>query len=233
MVNMGIYSLSYRNLRRNWWRNTSTVLRIAFGVIVLLILVSSGIGITTVLGQHQGANGNNISNQTNSGMGINNIINTLNDYVNSLLGADLSNSQLITGIRSILRNIISFLDLMASIVFLVGIFGITHAMDLNLLERKREIGLLKSLGFNEFQIMLSLFLEAGLLGFIGAIIGTILVIIGITILSSIIKISLFSIVMPLWLPFFAVFITTILSALIAAFSIWYHVKKDPVEALRI
>jgi putative ABC transport system permease protein len=230
---MGIYSLSYKNLRRNWWRNTSTVLRIAFGVIVLLILVSSGIGITTVLGQHQGANGN-MSNTTNtSNMEINSILTTLNDYVNSLLGSNLSNSQLVSGIRSILRNIILFVDLIASIVFLVGIFGITYAMDLNLLERKREIGLLKSLGFTELQIILSLLLEAGLLGCIGALIGTVLVVIGITLLSSVVKIALFSIVMPLWLPFFAIFITTMLSALIAAFTVWYNVKKDPVEALRI
>jgi putative ABC transport system permease protein len=229
---MGIYSLSYKNLRRNWWRNTSTVLRIAFGVFVLLILVSSGIGITTVLGQTQGANGNTSEKDSNKNM-INNVITSLNEYINSVLGSNLSNSQLVSGIRSILRNVISFLDLMASIVFLVGIFGITYAMDLNLLERKREIGLLKSLGFTEFQIMLSHFLEAGLLGFIAAVIGTALVIIGITILSNVIKISLFSIVMPLWLPFFAIFITTMLSALIASFSIWYHVTQDPVEALRI
>lgn len=231
---MTIYSLSYKNLRRNWWRNASTVLRIALGVIVLLILISSGIGITTVLGQTTGVSGNETSNLTNSGnMGINTFITTINDYINSILGSNTSNSQLINGIRSILGNIISFLDLMASIVFLVGIFGITYAMDLNLLERKREIGLLKSLGFTELQIMFSLLLEAGLLGFIGAIIGTVLVLIGITILSSVIKISLFSIVMPIWLPFFAIFITTILSALIAAFSIWYNVKKDTLEALRI
>ncbi|MBI5680041.1 MAG: FtsX-like permease family protein [Methanobacterium sp.] len=231
---MAIYSLSYKNLRRNWWRNTSTVLRIAFGVIVLLILISSGIGITTVLGQTTGSSGNETSNLTDSGnMGFNNFINSLNDYVNSLLGSNTSNSQLIKGVRSILGSIISFLDIIASIVFLVGIFGITYAMDLNLLERRREIGLLKSLGFTELQIMFSLLLEAGLLGFIGAMIGTVLVVIGITILSSVINIALFSIVMPVWLPFWAIFITTILSALIAAFSIWYYVKKDPVEALRI
>lgn len=230
---MGIYSLSYKNLRRNWWRNASTVLRITFGVIILLILISSGIGIDTILGQTQGANGN-ISNQINSNdTMINNALNALNNFVNSILGSNLSNSQLVSGIRNILRNVISFLDLMASIVFLVGIFGITYAMDLNLLERKREIGLLKSLGFTEFQIMLSFFLEAGLLGFIGAVIGTVLVIIGINILSNVIKISLFSIVMPLWLPFFAIFITTLFSALIASFSIWYNVNQDPVGALRI
>ncbi|MGF7118330.1 ABC transporter permease [Methanobacterium oryzae] len=229
---MSIYSLSYKNLRRNWWRNTSTVLRIAFGVIVLLILISSGIGISTFLGENQTAAGTSISN-ANVNTGASNALNAINDYVNLILGAELSNSQIIKGIRSILRNIISFIDLMASIVFLVGIFGITYAMDLNLLERKREIGLLKSLGFTEQQIMLSLLLEASLLGFIGALIGTILVVLGITVLSNIIKIGLLSIVMPLWLPFGAIFITSVLSALIAAFSVWYNTKQDPVEALRI
>lgn len=229
---MGIYSLSYKNLRRNWWRNTSTVLRIAFGVIVLLILVSSGIGINTFLGENQTAGGTPISNE-NANTGASNALNAINNYVNSILGAELSNSQIINGIRSILRNIISFIDLMASIVFLVGIFGITYAMDLNLLERKREIGLLKSLGFTELQIMLSLLLEASLLGFIGAVIGTVLVIIGITVLSNVINIGLLSIVMPLWLPFGTILITSVLSAAIAVFSVWYNTKQDPVEALRI
>lgn len=230
---MSIYSLSYKNLRRNWWRNTSTILRIAFGVIVLLILVSSGIGINTFLGENQTAAGTSISNTNSSNEGVNNAINTLNNYVNSILGSELSNSQIIKGIRSILKNIISFIDLMASIVFLVGIFGITYTMDLNLIERKREIGLLKSLGFSELQIMLSLFLEAGILGFIGAVIGTILVVIGIAILSNLIQIELLSSVMPLWLPFGAIFITAALSAVITAFSVWYNTKQDPVEALRI
>lgn len=229
---MSIYSLSYKNLRRNWWRNTSTVLRIAFGVIVLLILISSGIGINTFLGENQTAGGTSISN-ANVNTGASNALNAINDYVNSILGAELSNSQIVNGIRNILKNIISFIDLMASIVFLVGIFGITYAMDLNLLERKREIGLLKSLGFTERQILLSLLLEASLLGFIGAVIGTILVIMGITVLSNILQIGLLSIVMPLWLPFGAIFITSVLSALIAAFSAWYNTKQDPVEALRI
>ncbi|MGO9387433.1 MAG: ABC transporter permease [Methanobacterium sp.] len=230
---MGIYNLSYKNLRRNWLRNTLTSLRIAFGVVVFLILVSSGIGISTVLGQNQGLSGNISAQTNNKSMVVNNIINTLNEYVNSILGTELSNSQLLTGIKGILRNIVSVLDILASIGFLVGIFGINYAMNLNLLERKREIGLFKALGFTELQIMLSFIFEAGLLGFIGAVIGAVLAILGITVLSSFIKIQLFSIVMPVWLPFTAIFITTILSALIATYSIYYYVKEDAVEALRL
>jgi putative ABC transport system permease protein len=106
-------------MRRNWWRNTSTILRIAFGVIVLLILIGSGIGISTFLGENQTAAGTSISNANASNIGVNTAISALNDYINSILGIELSNSQIISGIRSILRNIISFIDIIASMVFLV------------------------------------------------------------------------------------------------------------------
>ena len=42
-------------------------------------------------------------------------------------------------------------------------------MGFNLNERKREIGILKTLGFSERQLLLSMSLEAGLLGFLGAL----------------------------------------------------------------
>ena len=230
---MDIYSLSYKNLRRNWLRNASTVLRIAFGVIIFLILVSSGLGINTFLGQNQGATESSILNQSNGSNGsVSNLLNTLNEYINSKLGINLSNSQLLGFIETILRNIIHFFDLMASIVFLIGIFGITNTMTVNLLERKREIGLLKSLGFTERQIILSHLLEAGLLGFIGALIGIVVGIFGIAILSSVIKVIQLSILIPWWLPIAAVLLTTSLSMLLAAYIVFYYTKQDAVEALR-
>ena len=230
---MDIYSLSYKNLRRNWFRNASTVLRIAFGVIIFLILVSSGLGINTFLGQNQGAAESSILNQSNGSNGsVSNLLNTLNEYINSKLGINLSNSQLLGFIETILRNIIHFFDLMASIVFLIGIFGITNTMTVNLLERKREIGLLKSLGFTERQIILSHLLEAGLLGFIGALIGIVVGIFGIAILSSVIKVIQLSILIPWWLPIAAVLLTTSLSMLLAAYIVFYYTKQDVVEALR-
>jgi putative ABC transport system permease protein len=228
---MDIYSLSYKNLRRNWFRNASTVLRIAFGVIIFLILVSSGLGINTFLGQNQGVAESSILNQSSSSNG-NTILNTLNDFINSKLGINLSDSQLLSLIETILGNIIHFFDLMASIVFLIGIFGITNTMTVNLLERKREIGLLKSLGFTERQIILSHLLEAGLLGFIGALIGIVVGIFGIAILSSVIKVIQLSILIPWWLPIAAVLLTTSLSILLAAYIVFYYTKQDAVEALR-
>lgn len=230
-MNTGLYSTSYKNLRRNWFRNASTILRIAFGVIVFLILVSSGLGINTFLGQNQAAAESSILNQS-SGSNGSIILNTINDFINSKLGINLSNSQFIGLIKAILGNIIHFFDLMASIVFLIGIFGITNAMTVNLIERKREIGLLKSLGFTEKQIILSHLLEAGLLGFIGALIGIAVGIFGIVILSSVIKVIQLSILIPWWLPITAVLLTTSLSMALAAYIVFYYTKRDVVEALR-
>lgn len=230
---MSIYNLSYKNLRRNWWRNINAVLRIAFGVIVFLILVGSGIGITTVLGTEQGDNAIVSEDANNRSQVLNNTLININHTINSFLGPEISNSPVANGIRTILRNMISLIDVLASIIFLIGVFGINYAMDMNLVERSREIGLLKSLGFTEHQIMLGLVLEAGLLGLIGAVIGAILVILGVIILSGLIKIELFSIAMPLWLPLTAISLTTLFSALLPLYSIWFYVKKDPVEALRI
>lgn len=231
-MNTGIYSISYKNLRRNWFRNASTVLRIAFGVLIFVVLVSSGLGISTFLGQNQIAAESSILNQSGGNGSTTNILNNINDFLNSKLGINLSNSQFLGLIETILKNIINFFDLMASIVFLIGIFGITNAMTVNLLERKREIGLLKSLGFTERQIMLSHLLEAGLLGLIGALIGIAVGIFGIVILSSAVKIIQLSILIPWWLPITAALLTTSLSMLLAAYTVFYYTKQDVVEALR-
>ena len=230
---MGIYNFSYKNLRRNRWRSLSTILRIAFGVIIFLILVGSGIGINTYLGSEQGISGL-VSNQSaNKSQMVTTTLTNINNTINSIIGQEASNSPVASGIRLIIRNLLSLLDVLASIIFLVGIFGVNYAMDMNLTERRKEIALIKSLGFTQKQIMLSLILEAGLYGLLGALTGTVLVLLGIVILSGIVKLELFSIAMPVWLPIIAVSLTTLFSALLPLYSIWFHSQKDPAEALRL
>lgn len=223
---MNIYSLSYKNLRRNKLRNAGAIIRISFGVIVLLTLVSSGIGIETFL-EGQSEVVNSILNQS---IGF---ISYLSTYINSVLGTNLTSAEFFEFIRNILENIVNFLDLIASLIFLVGIFGVINVMNLNLVERKPEIALLKVMGFTDIQIIASFLLEASLLGFIGAVIGTTVVILGITLLSSIIEIELFQFVMPLWLPFIAIFTTTVLSALIVVYAVCLTIKEDSLDILRI
>ena len=46
---MDIYKLSLKNLRRNRLRNLFAILRITLGVLILIILISSGLGLNTFL----------------------------------------------------------------------------------------------------------------------------------------------------------------------------------------
>jgi len=71
-----------------------------------------------------------------------------------------------------------------------------NVMGFNLSERRRDIGLLKTMGFTKRQILISITLEAGLLGFIGALIGVIIGILGIWVISKIIGLGLFTGLFP-------------------------------------
>ena len=96
------------------------------------------------------------------------------DYLNSVFGSSFSENQLVIRLEGFLVNLVYILDGLASIALLVGVLGIMNTMGFNLSERKREIGILKSIGFNKKQILISCTLEAGLLGLIGSLIGVIL-----------------------------------------------------------
>jgi putative ABC transport system permease protein len=233
---MEIYRLSYRNLRRNWWRNFSTVIRIAFGVVILILLLSSGIGLKTFLKEEKLVTSNLISNQTKQTSNLNltskELLNSGFDFFNSTFGLNLTNSQAAGFISSILTNVIYLVDVLASLIFLVGIFGITYAMDMNLLERKREIALLKLMGFTTFQVVFTHLLEAALLGFIGAILGSILGVLTLFVVTHFIEIISISVILPLWLPILVIILTALLSALIASISVWFNSKIDPLGVLR-
>ncbi|MDH4129697.1 MAG: FtsX-like permease family protein, partial [Spirochaetota bacterium] len=59
------------------------------------------------------------------------------------------------------------------ITVLIAILGIINALLASILERKREIGILRSIGATKSQISVMILTEAGLIGIIGAIIGVI------------------------------------------------------------
>ena len=103
-------------------------------------------------------------------------------------------------------------------------------MGFNLNERKREIGILKTLGFSKTQLIISLSLEAGLLGFLGSVVGVIIGSLGLSVLANIIGIPI-SILVPLWLIIIVITITTILSMILGLFPAWFASERRVVEAL--
>ena len=221
---MDIYKLSLKNLRRNKLRNLFAILRITLGVLILLILISSGLGLNTFLKQ---ANSFNLESNGNNSQSI---VTTITDQINSLLGTSHSNSVVINRIRELVNNIVYIIDGLASLVFLVGILDIINTMGFNLNERKREIGILKTLGFSKRQLLLSLSLEAGILGFLGSIGGVLIGSIGLILVADIIGIPI-SILIPSWLIIGVIIITTILCIILGLFPAWFAVERNVEEAL--
>lgn len=222
---MGIYCLPLKNLRRNKIRNFSTILNISAGVILLLILVSSGIGINSFLTQAESFGGNfsgNNSQNNSSHLLYSSAVN----YLNSSLGVDLETSPLAKGLTNLVGNIIYILDILASLALLVGVIGVYTTMFFNEVERRREVALLKLMGFTQKEIFLSLSLEGGLLGFLGSIIGVGLGYVGVYLLTLLISVISIRIVLPLHLIFGVIIITTLLGLIFGAYPAWLASKND-------
>jgi len=213
-------------------RNLSAVLRIAFGVLILLILVSSGLGINSIVEKSGTSNGKILDNSSaNTTTNETNIVNTAMDYLNSMFGSNFSENQLVIRLEGFLVNLVYILDGLASIALLVGVLGIMNTMGFNLSERKREIGILKSIGFNKKQIFISCTLEAGLLGFIGSLIGVILGVLAIWFISTFFAPGFLTILLPLWLIPGAIIISTIISLGLGLYPAWFVSEIKVEEAM--
>jgi len=73
---------------------------------------------------------------------------------------------------NIILSLIQFILIgIATISLVVGGIGIMNTMYMSVLERTREIGVLKAIGAKDGQVMLIFLLESGLLGLIGGVVG--------------------------------------------------------------
>lgn len=77
-------------------------------------------------------------------------------------------------INNILGGIQAFILVIASVSIIVGAVGIVNTMTTSVLERKKEIGIMKAIGAKNSQIFLQFFIESGLLGLIGGLMGILL-----------------------------------------------------------
>jgi len=74
-------------------------------------------------------------------------------------------------VNSVLGAIQAFVIIIASISIFVGSIGIVNTMTTSVLERTKEIGIMKSIGATNSQIFSQFFIESGFLGLIGGIFG--------------------------------------------------------------
>ncbi len=93
-------------------------------------------------------------------------------------------------ISSVTQTISLFLAGIAAVSLLVGAVGIANTMFMSVMERTRQIGLLKALGATDNEVMELFLMESGLFGFVGGVIG---IICGILISVIVISLGLLSI----------------------------------------
>ena len=74
-------------------------------------------------------------------------------------------------VNNILVGVQTFVVLIALISIAVGGIGIINTMTTSVLERKKEIGIMKAIGAQNSDVFFQFFFEAGLLGLMGGIIG--------------------------------------------------------------
>lgn len=74
-------------------------------------------------------------------------------------------------VNDILTGVQIFIAIVASISIIVGAIGIINTMTTSVLERRKEIGIMKSVGATNNDIFMQFFLEASLMGLIGGLTG--------------------------------------------------------------
>jgi putative ABC transport system permease protein len=76
-------------------------------------------------------------------------------------------------VNSILTGVQIFIAMIAAISIIVGTVGIVNTMTTAVMERRKEIGIMKSIGARNSDIFYQFFIEAGILGLVGGIAGVI------------------------------------------------------------
>ncbi len=135
----------------------------------------------------------------------------------------------ISGLRDSIFGTISIVILVVpTIALLVGAIVIMNIMLVAVTERTKEIGIRKSLGARQGDILRQFLFESGLLSAIGGLIGLILALI----IGQIITMYVFPTRIPWWSAVIAIGISAIVGILAGLFPAWKAAALDPIEALR-
>lgn len=82
-----------------------------------------------------------------------------------------SNQSLLERVTRLMDQAFGMFDVLALIAILVGFFGVVNTITMNVIERTREIGMLRSIGMTRGQILSMILSEGALMGLIGGVLG--------------------------------------------------------------
>jgi len=129
---------------------------------------------------------------------------------------------------SILGPIFIVIIAVPTIALIVGAIVIMNIMLVSVTERTKEIGIRKSLGARQADILKQFLMESATLSAIGGTIGLIIA----EILGVLITAFVFQTRIPLWSAVFAIAISGAVGILAGLFPAWKAARLDPIEALR-
>lgn len=156
----------------------------------------------------------------------------------------------VISLKKIVRSIGSFFKAVQVLFFAIGSialivagFGIMNTMLMSVLERTREIGVLKSIGAKRKHVVEIFLVEAGVLGFIGGAAGTIAGVAAAKMGNLIVSVALMRTFQvsseipqlmstPPWLVIFSIVFSVIMSIVFGLYPALKASSLNPVEALR-
>jgi putative ABC transport system permease protein len=143
-------------------------------------------------------------------------------------------------LQQIFRVLFAFLGIFGSLALTVASIGIVNTLVMAILERRREIGIMKAIGASDMDVKKLFFAEAGAMGILGGVVGVVLgwMIGQIINFGTNIYLKSQSIppehfwAVPWWLVLFAVGFSLIVSLISGLYPAGRAAQLDPVQALR-
>ena len=134
-------------------------------------------------------------------------------------------------------NVVSTLLIgLASISLLVGAIGIANTMYTAVLERNREIGIMKSIGAKNSDITQIFLIESALIGFVGGTIGTLMgagmALLAESLIGTFLGEGFFQVFLPWWLLLGAIAFAMVVGVISGIFPARQAASLNPVDALR-
>jgi len=158
------------------------------------------------------------------------------DKLKEMYNVNVLSPQTIIEVINRVSNAISFfVGNIATVSLLVASIGIITTLWTSVLERIREIGVLKSIGFKEKDILILFLNEAAIIGVIGGTLGLVFGVILARILMLIISPEFAAVIKPIFTveSFASTWLLSVgLSIIAGLYPAWRASKLDPVAALR-
>jgi ABC-type antimicrobial peptide transport system permease subunit len=131
---------------------------------------------------------------------------------------------------SIINSMMTVLAAIASLALLAGVLIIANTVALAMLERRREVGILKAVGYTSRSVLGEVLVENAAIGFTGAVTAMLLVAIAIAVLAQ----ALFGLSMSLTAPIVIGLVggSALVCMVVGAMVAWQAARVRPLEVLR-